>query len=130
MLTNLERFGKMYIMNVGKLLFHIISGALGIFVAAKIVPGVEFYGTYFSLIIIGVVLGIINFYIKPLLRAISFPIKILTLGLSSLVINLAIIWLIEIIFPKELEITGLIPLFWTTLIVWVLNSFFGLQNKK
>lgn len=120
----------MNVMNVGKLLFHIISGSLGIFLAAKLVPGVEFYGTYLSLIIIGVVLGIINFYIKPLLKAISFPIKILTLGLSSLVINLAIIWLIEIIFPRELEITGLIPLFWTTLIVWVLNSFFGLQNKK
>jgi len=129
-LTDSNAFDNIIVMNAAKLLFHIISGALGIFVAAKIVPGVEFYGTYFSLLIIGVVLGIINFYIKPLLKAISFPIMILTLGLSSLVINLAIIWLIEIIFPRELEIIGLIPLFWTTLIVWILNSFFGLQGKK
>ncbi len=129
-MTDSNAFDNIIVMNAAKLLFHIISGALGIFVAAKIVPGVEFYGTYFSLLIIGVVLGIINFYIKPLLKAISFPIMILTLGLSSLVINLAIIWLIEIIFPRELEIIGLIPLFWTTLIVWILNSFFGLQGKK
>ncbi len=117
-------------MNIGKLLFHIISGSLGIFIAAKVVPGVQFYGNYLSLIIIGVALGIINFFIKPALKALSFPIKILTLGLSSLIINMAIIWLIEIIFPRELEITGLIPLFWTTLIVWGLNLFFGLQDKK
>jgi len=117
-------------MNIGKLLFHIISGSLGIFIAAKIVPGVQFYGSYLSLIIIGVALGIINFFIKPVLKALSLPIKILTLGISSLIINMAIVWLIEIIFPKELEITGLIPLFWTTLIVWGLNLFFGLQNKK
>ena len=115
---------------MGKLLFHIISGSLGIFIAAKVVPGVQFYGNYSSLIIIGVALGIINFFIKPVLKALSFPIKILTLGLSSLIINMAIIWLIEIIFPRELEITGLIPLFWTTLIVWGLNLFFGLQDKK
>ena len=117
-------------MNIGKLLFYIISGSLGIFIAAKIVPGVQFYGSYLSLIIIGVALGIINFFIKPVLKALSLPIKILTLGISSLIINMAIVWLIEIIFPKELEITGLIPLFWTTLIVWGLNLFFGLQNKK
>ncbi len=116
-------------MNLGKLLFHIVSGSLGLFIAAKLVPGVEFYGTYLSLIIIGIVLGLINHFIKPLLKKLSFPVKILTLGLSSLIINMAVIWLIEILFPQELEIAGLIPLFWTTLIVWGLNLFFGLNNK-
>jgi len=115
---------------MGKLLFHIISGSLGLFIAAKIVTGVEFYGTYLSLVIMGVVLGVINYFIKPILQAASFPIKILTLGLSSLIINMASIWLIEIFFPRELEITGLIPLFWTTVIVWILNLFFGLKESS
>lgn len=123
-------FDNIIVMNIGKLLFHIISGSLGLFIAAKIITGVEFYGTYVSLIIMGVVLGIINYFIKPILQAASFPIKILTLGLSSLIINMASIWLIEIFFPRELEITGLIPLFWTTIIIWLLNLFFGLQEKK
>lgn len=116
-------------MAMGKLFFHIVSGILGLFIAAKIVPGVQFYGTFLSLVIIGLVLGLINFFIKPILKSLSFPIKIITLGLSSLIINMAVIWLIDIIFPKELEITGLIALFWTTIIVWALNLFFGLQNK-
>jgi len=77
-------------MYIGKLLFHIVSGILGLFLAAKFIPGVEFMGSYKMLIIIGGVLGIINFFIKPILKAISLPIRILTLGIFSLVINMAI----------------------------------------
>lgn len=112
-------------MHIGKLLFHIISGTLGLFLAAKFMPGVEFYGTFLNLIIVGTAIGLANFFIKPFLKAISLPIRILTLGLFSLVINMAMIWLIEILFPEQLEIFGLIPLFWTTFIIWALNFFFS-----
>lgn len=119
---------------LGKLLFHIISGVLGIYLASRFVPGVEFTGSYKMLLIIGAALGLINFFIKPILKAISLPIRILTLGLFSLIINMAMVWLVEIIFPKDLDIKGLIPLFWTTVIIWFLNFFFGLykprKNKK
>jgi len=115
---------------LGKLLFHIISGALGLFLASKFVPGVQFSGSYQMLLIIGGILGLINFFIKPILKAVSLPIRILTLGIFGLIINMALIWLVEILFPTELEISGLLPLFLTTLIIWVLNFFFGLQGKK
>lgn len=117
-------------MYIGKLIFHIISGALGLFLAAKFVPGVEFYGTFLMLLIIGGVLGLINFSLKPILKAISLPLRILTFGLFSLVINMAMVWLIEILFPRNLEITGLLPLFWTTVIIWALNFLFGLYTPK
>lgn len=117
-------------MYIGKVLFHIISGALGLFLAAKFVPGVEFYGTFLMLVIIGGVLGIINFFIKPILKAISLPIRILTFGIFSLVINMTMVWLIEILFPRDLEITGLLPLFLTTIIIWALNFFFGIYSPK
>ena len=117
-------------MYIGKLLFHIVSGILGLFLAAKFIPGVEFMGSYKMLIIIGGVLGIINFFIKPILKAISLPIRILTLGIFSLVINMGMVWLIEILFPRDLEITGLLPLFLTTIIIWALNFFFGIYSPK
>jgi len=53
--------------------------------------------------------------------------------LFSLIINMFLVWLIDIIFPKEIEIRGLIPLFWTTAIIWILNFFFGIlpsQRKR
>ena len=117
-------------MYIGKLLFHIVSGILGLFLAARFIPEVEFIGSYNILIIIGGTLGIINFLIKPVLRAISLPIRMLTLGIFSLIINMGMVWLIEILFPKNLEITGLLPLFLTTIIIWSLNFFFGTYSPK
>lgn len=115
---------------MGKILFHIISGILGLYLAARFVPGVEFMGSYKMLLLIGGILGLINFFIKPILKAISLPIRILTLGLFSLIINMAMVWLVEILFPRDLEIKGLVPLFWTTVIIWLLNFFFGLYSQR
>lgn len=103
-----------------KLLLTIASGILGIFLADKFVPGVEFTGAWETLLLAGLVLGLINFFIKPILKLISLPVRFLTLGLFGILINVGIIWTIDIIF-RELVIEGVVPLFWTTLIVWGLG---------
>jgi len=115
---------------IGKLIFHVISGILGLYLALRIVPGVYFMGTYKMLLIIGSILGFINCFIKPIIKAISLPVRIITLGIFGLIINMAMVWLVEILFPRDLEIRGLIPLFWTTVIIWLLNFFFGLYDQS
>lgn len=64
-----------------------------------------------------------------MLRILTLPLRILTLGIFSWVINMAIVWAVDVLFP-ELIIAGLIPLFWTTLIVWVVSFFLGLYNPS
>ncbi|MFH1656381.1 MAG: phage holin family protein [Candidatus Nealsonbacteria bacterium] len=114
---------------ISKLFFHIISGILGIFLASRFVPGIEFSGSTQILLIAGTILGLVNFFIKPILKIISLPLRILTLGLFSLVINMVLVWLVvDILFPNDLEIIGLIPLFWTTIIIWALNMIFIAHN--
>ena len=113
-----------------RLFFHILAGTLGLFLAARFVPGVEFFGAVQMLLIIGSILGLINLFIKPILKAITLPLRLLTFGLFTLVINMGLVWSVEILFPEELEITGLVPLFWTTIIIWGLNLIFGLYNNK
>ena len=49
---------------IGKLLFHIISGIAGLFLAYKFVPGVYFSGPLQTFLITGVVLGVFNFLPK------------------------------------------------------------------
>ena len=114
-----------------KLLFHIISGILAIFLADQFVQGVEFTGTIKTLVMAGCLLGLVNFFIKPILNTITLPLRILTFGLFSLVINMLVVWIVaDVLFPKEIEIRGLVPLFWTTLILWLLNFFLGLYRSK
>jgi len=128
---------------VNRLILQIIAGILGIFLASRFVPGVSlevipgqsiFFGIELTanwqiLILVGLVLGLINFCIKPVLKMITWPLRILTFGLFSLVINMLMIWLVDILF-LEFEIEGLIPLFWTTIIIWLLSLFLGLYRPR
>lgn len=104
--------------------FQIIAGILGLWLAIKFVPGVEFIGTTKVLYLMGFVLGLINFFLKPLLKKISFIFIVLTFGLFSLILNMLLVWTIDILF-HELAINGLKALFLTTIIVsglsWILS---------
>jgi len=111
------------------LIFQVIGGILSFWLAVKFVPGVEFVGEIKYLIMAGAFLGLINFFIKPILKIITLPLRILTFGLFGLVINMGLIWFVDIIFP-ELIIPGIVPLFWTTLIVWLVGYFLGLYSPS
>ena len=112
---------------MSKLVFQILAGILGLWLATLFVPGVEFRGPWQGLVLAGVSLGLIHFFIKPILNFFTLPLRILTLGLFALILNMAILWLIDILFP-QLIILGILPLFWTTLIVLALNWVFGLYK--
>lgn len=124
-----------------RLIWQIIAGILGIFLAVKFVPGVSlgivpgessFFGVELTqewqiLILVGAILGLINFFIKPILDKITLPLKILTLGVFSLIINMAIIWFVDIFF-RELQVSGLLALFFSTIIVWGISFLLGLKK--
>jgi putative membrane protein len=124
-----------------RLFWHIIGGTLAIFLVIRFVPGVAlevipgksiYFGIEFDqqwklIILVGGILGLINFFVKPILDALTIPLKILTFGLFSLIVNMGFIWFLEIIF-EEFEISGIIPLFFTTMIVWLVNFFLGLKK--
>lgn len=114
-----------------RLIFQILGGTASLWLAVRFVPGVSFTGDFKTLILAGTVLGLLNFFIKPILRIITLPIRILTLGLISLLLNVLIIWALDILFV-ELTIAGIIPLLWTTLIALVVSYFLGFfgSNKK
>ncbi len=110
-------------------LVKIVAGVLGLWVAVSFVPGVNFTGSLQSLAIAGVFLGLVNFFVKPILKIVTLPIRMLTLGLFGLIINMAMVWAIDI-FYTELVIAGIVPLFWTTLIVWGLGLVLGLAFNR
>lgn len=116
---------------VGRLILHLISGILGLFLAIKIVPGALLLGSYQMLFLAGALLGLVNLLIKPVLNTLTLPIRIITLGLFSLVINMILVWIVvDVLFWKSLELEGLAPLFWTTIIVWVLNILLGEYRSR
>ena len=107
---------------------QIVGAFAGLWLAARFLEGVSFTG---SLLILGeaaLVLGVANAFLKPILNLLTLPVRILTLGLSSLLINVAFVWLLDIIFP-ELVITGLIALLETTVIIWALSTILSVTKR-
>lgn len=116
-----------------KLLSQIIAATIGLWVATLIVPSVivraypesNFFGFPFTaqwqiFLVLGIVLGILNYYLKPLLKTLALPLEIITLGLFTIVIDMAIIWFLDLLF-NELYVPLFLPLLYTTLIIWILN---------
>ncbi len=125
-----------------RIIFQIIAGILGIWLSAYFISGVRIdiipdYSGLFEIelnyawqiiILIGAVIGIINSFLKPILKFITTPIRILTFGLGSILLNMFLIWIVDVLF-LELVIEGLIPLFWTTIFIWA-SSFIVLKFYK
>ncbi|HDH99334.1 MAG TPA: phage holin family protein [bacterium] len=119
-------------------LLQIVAGILGIFLAVsflsgvslRIIPGkssflgIPLTSNWQILILAGGTLGMFNFFLRPVLRFIAFPLRVLTLGLFGFVINMFLVWLVAVLF-QEFEIQGLLPLFGTTIIVWLTSTVFG-----
>ncbi len=104
---------------------HIIAGVFGLWLVTGI-PGVNFEGHLSSLALAGFVLGIINFVIKPVLDVLTFPLKIITLGLFSLFLNMAIIWTVDVLILGR--IFSLFPLFLATIVIGILNLILIRKN--
>ena len=69
-----------------------IVTALGLWLSAKVVPGVDFTSTG-SLVAAAVVLGLVNAVVRPIMVILTLPLTIVTLGLFLLVVNAAMIGL-------------------------------------
>lgn len=77
---------------VPNFLIRWLVNAVALWVAARIVPGIEIKDEV-SLIAAALILGLVNALIKPILKLLTLPILLLTLGLFTFVINAAMLLL-------------------------------------
>lgn len=116
-----------------KLISQVVSAGFGLWLATIFVPGVEisifensnFFGfpltsVWEIYILLAIILGLLNYFVKPVISAISLPLRLITLGLFRIVINALFVWVMTLMF-KELRIDLWLPLVYTTLIIWILN---------
>ena len=69
------------------LLLHWILNAAALWVAAAVIPGLDFTGGLGRLLLVAAVFGIINSTLRPILTVLTCPLIVVTLGLFTLVIN-------------------------------------------
>ncbi len=75
------------------ILLRLVINAAALWCAARFIDGISYTGSWPGLIGLALVFGVVNTFIRPVLRFFSLPIRILTLGLFTLVINAAMLLL-------------------------------------
>lgn len=103
-----------------RFIIRILGNALALYAAFYLVPGFVVAGSIEQYLIAGFVLAILNMIVKPVIKLISFPLILLTLGLFTIVINALIIWLLDYLVTF-VTIESLFALFAVTVIVSIVN---------
>ncbi len=103
-----------------KLIAQILASIIALRLAQLYMSGIQFKGNVEILIFAGAVLGLLNFFVKPILKAITLPLRILTLGFFSFIINIVIVYFVDLAF-YELVFEGFWPMAWFIVLLWFLN---------
>lgn len=104
---------------------RVLINAAAIYLAATIVPGIEVRDVLTALGA-GLVLGLINAVVRPVLVVLTLPVTILTLGLFLFVLNALCLWLTAQLV-KGFEVQGFWPALLGALLIsvvsWILTAF-------
>ena len=132
------------------LLVKIIINAIAVFVAVRFVPDISFpaaddllklQGNWWQVVVVAVILALINSYLKPILKLLSFPITLLTMGLFALVLNAALLLLVAFIagavdidftlggFPPSLSIESFIAAFIGSIVISIVSIVLGMLDR-
>ena len=96
-----------------------VANAVALAVVTAVLSGVK-VDTAGDLIRAALLFGILNTILKPLIRLLTLPLAVITLGLIWFGVAMLMLWLTAILVDG-FSIHGFVTLFWATVIVWVVN---------
>ena len=108
------------------LIIHWIVSAIAIIIAAYLIPGINV--TLIGALVLAVVLGLINAFLRPLINLITLPLNVVTLGLFSLVVNALLVMLAAMVVP-DFTVDGFWPAFFFSIAVSLISALFGMWKK-
>jgi putative membrane protein len=106
-------------------ILQILVNAAAMWVAVQIVPGLGWAGNeWWKFLLVAVVFSLINSYVKPILRILTLPISLVTLGLFLLVLNALLLMLTGAI-SDQLNLGFTVADFWAALLGSIVISIVG-----
>jgi putative membrane protein len=125
---------------VVELLIKVLVNAAALWAAIQLIPQITFnYGQdWWKLLVVALIFALINSYLKPIVKALSFPISILTLGLIGFVINAAMLLLTAALsdqfklgfkvggFPPSITADAIVGAFLGAIVISVVSTLLSL----
>lgn len=101
-----------------------LINAAALYVAVLLVPNLEFTGEWWKLLLVAFIFGLINTFLRPVLRILTLPITVVTLGLFLLVIN-ALLLILTGEISRELDLGFTVRDFFAALLGSIVISLVG-----
>jgi putative membrane protein len=104
---------------------RLLVNAAALWVATRIVPGVTYVGDWLPFLGVAIVFGVVNAFIRPVAKILTFPIILVTLGIFLFVINGLMLWLtssLSVALGLGFHVDGFWAAFWGALVVTVVSA--------
>jgi putative membrane protein len=104
------------------------ANAIALYVAAWLLSGVTYGDEWWTLLVAAAVFTVVNAWLRPIVRLLSLPLIILTLGIAYFFVNLAMLLLTSALVDG-FSVDG----FWTavaaTILIWLVNAVLGMVTR-
>ena len=103
---------------------RLLVNAASLWVATRLVTGVSYVGESLPFLGVALVFGIVSAFVRPVVKILSFPLILLTLGLFSLVVNGLMLMLtsqLSTALGLGFHVAGFWPAFWGALVVSIVD---------
>lgn len=106
--------------SLGTILIKMLLNALALFVAASFIKGVKI-SDFGRAILAALALALLNATLGVIMHWLTLPLRIMTLGLFTFIINAVLIWLAAY-FVKGFDVRGFLPALWLAVLTAIFNT--------
>ena len=125
------------------LLIKVLINAAGVYVATQFVPQITFpfMPDWWKLAVVALLLALVNTYLKPILKMLSFPITLVSMGLFAFVLNALLLLLVAFLsnqlklgftiggFPPDFTADSFIGAVLGSIVISVVGLLLGMVNR-
>jgi putative membrane protein len=105
---------------VTRFIIRALISAIGLWIATRWIAGIRIDNAG-TLVLAGLLLGVVNAIVRPVLVILTLPITILSLGFFLLIVNAAMVALVAWVLPGFHIYGGFWSAFATALVVWIIG---------
>lgn len=109
---------------------RLLINAAALWVATRLVPGVTFTGDWLPFLGVALVFGVINTFIGPVVKILSIPFILVTLGFFLLVVNGLLLWLTSSLsgaLGLGFHVSGFWAAFFGALVVSIVSTLLSIM---
>jgi putative membrane protein len=110
-------------------LIRLLLAAAALWATVYIVPGITYSGPLLHLVVVALVFGLVNAFVRPIVVALTCPLILLTLGLFALVLNGLMLWLTSALSGAlgiDFHVSGFVPAFIGGLVFGIVSAILNI----